>query len=269
MENYILDGAAVLNDNIAPIDEMIVTAVETMPNSAIADIMPVAKLQGPSGYWIEPWFTTDKIMLLQDTVQVDDNSNRYRLEFTTNSAEKLRSTYSPDAFTKLVQSWCLNLKYERQRKQLIDILKGPLITAGLDIANGADLNIASQDEVESVKSAIMQAITSLERRFKLGKMDYSIVGPYTARWPVFELQGVCPDKLHFLGDDTLDKIYIFPTGTGTMARAGFASFEHADTILQAYDPENADEIYFYFCRSAVALNPVHKKEPIVEVIDLA
>ena len=115
----------------------------------------------------------------------------------------------------------------------------------------------------------MQAITSLERRFKLGKMDYSIVGPYTARWPVFELQGVCPDKLHFLGDDTLDKIYIFPTGTGTMARAGFASFEHADTILQAYDPENADEIYFYFCRSAVALNPVHKKEPIVEVINLA
>ena len=271
MENYVNDGAAVLSkDNIASIDEMIVTAVARLPASAVVDIMPITKTAGPSIYWIEPWYQENKIKLISTTLAMDDNASQRRLSFTAHAAENLRHVYTPESFTKTVQNWVMWYKFERQRKQLIDILTGPVISLLTPITLGINLaDNATQDETNAVESAIMQAITSLRRRFKLGDMDFSVVGPYEISWAVLQLQAKIPGKIHYMGDDTIDKVYVFPTGSGNMSRAGFGLFEYADTIQSAYDSDTGEEVYFYYNRSVVALNPVHTAEPIVEVISLA
>ena len=274
MENYVLDGAMVLSkDNIAGTDNLITSAIENMPISAVAGIMPVSKTRGPASQWVEPFYKVDdngdnKIIMVSTPVVLDEEPTRQRLTFSCLAADELRRTYTPEAFTHLVQNWVSWYRNSKHRKQLSELLKSPAI-AGLPYnAAGPGLIDITDDKVEAVKNQIIHCITSLSKRFQLGDMHFSVVGPYEAAWSVLEVQNKVPGKLHFMGDDTLDDLYIFPTGTHNMSRAGFVLFDYADAIQRTHDSSSGEEVYFIYNRSRVVLNPIHRLSPIVEKVKL-
>lgn len=269
MENYILDGAAVLSkDDIAGTENLIATAIETLPQSSVAQIMPVTKARGPASKWVEPYFSDDKIELVARDVIMDDDNSQKRLSFSCVAADDLRKMYTNDAFVKLIQSWILMRKHKRQRDQLIELLQGPEVQAIPFSSVGPSVQNITEDKLEQIKSNIISAIHSLNKRFQLDKIDFSVVGPYEISYAVLEIQNIIKDRLHFMGDDRLDSIYVFPTGTTGMSRAGFAIFDYADTIQKTYDSNSGEEVFFVYNRSKVALNPINIKEPIIEKISL-
>lgn len=269
MENYVLDGAAVLSkDNIATTDNLIATALETMPTSAVAGILPVVKSRGPSSIWVEPWYLEDKVELIRRDIILDDNTPVRRLSFSCVAADDLRSIYQPQAFTNLVQGWLLSAKHRKQRAQLEALLKSPEITAVPYYADGPDVTSLTDDHVELLKSQIMAVIEGILRDFQLSEMEMSIVGPYACSFAVLELQTRLPGKIHFMGTDQVDDLYVFPTGTSNMSRAAFALFDYSGTVQRTVDSTNGEEVYFFHDRSAIGLNPIHQKEPMVRRISL-
>ena len=274
MENYSMGGAAVLSkDNLASTESVIAAAIEAIPYSAIANIIPVTDIKSSSTYWVEPSFSVDGIKLISEVVNLDGEDKPARLSFTVIAAEDLRKTYTPEAFKNLVQSWVLSYKFNRQRNQLIDLLLSPAVNIP-SMTTPIDLLMASEDEVSSIKSSIMHAIMSIDRRFKFGLMSYSIVGPFEISWLVLELQSLVPGKIHFMGDERIKDIFVFPTGTKSQSGSGyygaaFSLFEFKDTLQATYDSTYGEEVFFYYNRSKVALNPIHAKERIVEVIKLS
>lgn len=268
-ENYFLDGAATLSrDNQATTDNLITSAIENMPASAVAGVMPITKTRGPTSQWVEPWYAEDKLELVSTPVAMDTGDSKKRLAFTCVAADNLRMTYTPEAFTKLVTNWVLFYKHNRQRKQLIDLLKSDAIASMPAFATAPVLENMTKDKIEELRTQIMHCIVDLAKDFQLGDMDYSIVAPYHAAWAILDLQSRIPGKIHAMYDDTITDIYVFPTGTVNMSRAGFALFEYADTIQRAVDSASGEESYFIYNRSAVILNPIHQKHPIVRTIKI-
>lgn len=274
MENYILDGAAVLSkDDIAGTDSLIASALDEMPSSAVAGIMPITKIQGPTSQWVEPYFGGDpldsRVELLSTQVIMDDDMTQKRLEFGCATAEDIRRMYTPEGFKSIVRGWMLFHKHSRQRTQLEELLMSSAVDNLPFLASGASLVDITDDAVESIKAKILYCITALLKNHQLGTMDFSVVGPFEASWPVLEVQTKVPGMLHFMGSDKLKHIYVFPTGTEDMSRAGVGLFEYADVCQRTTDSTTGEELYLFYNRSNVVLNPIHTKEPMVAKISLS
>lgn len=268
MENYADDGAAVLSkDNIASTDNLIATAIKDMPESAIAGIMPVMKTRGPATRWVEPYYQDDKFELIARDAGMDDNSNVYRLPITCVAVDDIRRNYTPEAFKELIQGWALFLRHKRQRKQLVEILTSPVVANLPAISTTSNYETLTEDKLESIRSQVVEAIQDLMKRFQLSEMDFSVIGPYKVAFAILEIQSRVPGKIHFLGEDEIDDIYVFPTGTVNASRSGLALFEYADSFQRAYD-DSGNEVWFYHNRSRIALNPIHEREPIINRIEL-
>lgn len=269
MENYADLGAIVLSrDDIGGTDNLIATAIETMPASAIAGIMPVTKPRGPSSKWIEPNFYDDKFELLAREVNMDDENVMTRLPISCRAVDNLKSTYSPDAFINIIQQWALRLKHNRQRSQFLELINLPSIQTLPVSVQGPNIVQMNEDKIELLKSQIIQCIQILMKRFQFSDIDFSICGPFEAAFAVLELQTKLPGKIHFMGDESLDHVYVFPTGTTGMSRAAFALFDYADTFRRTTDYESGEDVWFFFNRSRVALNPIHDVRSMIEKISL-
>lgn len=268
-ENYAMNGAATLSyDNQATTDNLITSAIEAMPASAVGGIMPISKTRGPTSQWVEPWYAEDKLELVTTPVTMDDKDSMRKLSFTCVAADNLRRTYTPEAFASLVQNWVLFHKHARQRRQLINLLKSDAIASMPAFATAPTLEDMTKDKIEELRTQIMHCIVDLAKDFQLDEMDFSIVAPYSAAWAILDLQSRIPSKIHAMYDDTITDIYVFPTGTANMSRAGFALFEYADSIQKGTDSVSGEEIFFVYNRSAVVLNPIHARHPIVRTIKI-
>lgn len=269
MNDYPLSGAAVLSyDNIAGTDNLIASAIELMPSSAVNNIVPVAKVKGPASTWVEPLYEKDKIKLVKTPIQIGEN--RQRLEFTTDAMENLRHTYQPENVLKIIQGWVKNHKYENQAEQLMQILESPEFRNLDSFGNPITINPQMTDDVvEIVKARITAVVTAITRDWKIGEMDFSVVGPYEVAWAVLDLQTKVPGKIHFMGDDKATSIYVFPTGTDNTSRAGFCYFEYSDEVMRTLDPDSGDEVYFLFNRAKMVVNPIHTpQKPLIRRIGL-
>lgn len=269
MENYIDIGAAVLSkDDIAGTDNVLASALETIPKSAVGDIMPVTKPRGPQSRWVEPNFEDDKFELLARQVDMDDSENLQRLAFSCRVFEDLKHMYTTEALVNMVQTWALRIKHNKQRKQLLDLINSPPIQNLPVTVNGPSVVNMNEDKIELLKTQIIQCIHILMKRFQFSDIEFSVIGPFESAFAVLELQTKMPGKIHFMGDDSLDHVYVFPTGTTGMSRAAFTVFDYADTFRRTVDSESGQEVWFFLNRSKVALNPIHDKLPIIEKISL-
>lgn len=270
MENYVGTSGTLSAEHVETTDNLIASAIKTVPKSAIAAILPVVKTKGPTSQWVEPWFAEDKLELLSSPISmfIDDNSRR-NLRFSCNAVEDIARMYTPEAFTSTVHGWVLFHKNKRQRAELIKLLRTP------DIANvPADASIPSlrdplsDDNSKIIQTRVLQVINDLKKDFQLGDTHFSVVAPYEMGYALTQLSLALGHKLHILYDDEVTKMYIFPTGEGDLSRAGIGLFEYADEVQKAVDPETGDLAYWIYNRSMLAINPVHKKNPIVRNLEL-
>ena len=59
METYQNGANAVLSQlDGETTDNLIASAIKTLPKSAVAEVMPVVKTKGPTSQWVEPYFDT-------------------------------------------------------------------------------------------------------------------------------------------------------------------------------------------------------------------
>lgn len=272
MESYVLDGSATLSQvHGETTDNLIFSAIEKLPASAVAEIMPVVKTKGPTSQWVEPWYTKDKFEMVSTSVSMfEEHNTRKHLEISANAVDDIRRMYSDEAFQKSIQNWILFNKNNIQRSVLIKLLK----SAEVD-SIPADANIPNlkqplvEDDSKIIQTRILQVINDLTKDFQLSsKEHFSVVAPYELGYALTQLQLTLRERLHILYDDDISKVYVFPTGSNRLDRAGLAIFEYADEIQKAINPQTGDYNYWVYCRSNIIANPVHKKHPIIRNISI-
>lgn len=270
METYITTSATLSLDNIETTDNLIASAIKTIPKSAVASIMPVVKTKGPTSQWVEPWFNEDKLELVSTPVSVFEKQNERRnIRFSSNALEDICRIYTPEAFTSLVHSWVLFQKNKKQRDELVQLLESPEVKGVTPEASIPSLrDPLSQDDSKIIQTRVIQAINDIQKDFQLGEVHFSIAAPYEMGYALSLLKLTFKEKIHIFYDERLTKVYIFPTGDSDMSRAGLSVFEYSDEIQKSIDPETGDLAYWVYSRSKIAINPIHQKHPIIRNLEL-
>ena len=275
MENYALGQNAVLSIlDGETTDNLIASAIKTLPKSAVAEVMPVVKTKGPTSQWVEPYYdtkdTTGKIELLSSPVSMYDASNiRKNMIFSSNAAEDLMRMYTPEAFTSTLHNWILFQKNTQQRDELVKVLQSPLVSGVSENATIPNVvNTTQEDVYEFIQDQVMRVIAQIEKDYQLGNVHFSVVGPYDIAYPMMRLKSQM-GNIHFMCDDRLERIYVFPTGDSAMSRAGLSIFEYADEVQKAVDPETGDLSYWAYNRSVIVVNPCHIRKPIIRNIKVS
>ena len=275
METY-QDGAnAVLSQlDGETTDNLIASAIKTLPKSAVAEVMPVVKTKGPTSQWVEPYFDTynptGKIEFLSSPVDMYDISNtRKNMRFTSNAVEDLVRMYTPEAFSATLHGWVLFQKNSQQRDELVKVLQSPEVSGVPTNATIPNVvNTTQEDVYEFIQDQVMRVIAEIEKDYQLGNVHFSVVGPYDIAYPMMRLKAQM-GRLHYMCDDRLDRIYVFPTGDAAMSRAGLSIFEYADEVQKAIDSETGDLSYWVYNRSIIIVNPCHKLKPIIRNIKVS
>lgn len=275
METY-QDGAnAVLSQlDGETTDNLIASAIKTLPKSAVAEVMPVVKTKGPTSQWVEPYFDTHnptgKIEFLSSPVDMYDVSNtRKNMRFTSNAVEDLVRMYTPEAFSATLHGWVLFQKNSQQRDELVKVLQSPEVSGVPENATIPNVvNTTQEDVYEFIQDQVMRVIAEIEKDYQLGNVHFSVVGPYDIAYPMMRLKAQM-GRLHYMCDDRLDRIYVFPTGDAAMSRAGLSIFEYADEVQKAIDSETGDLSYWVYNRSIIIVNPCHKHKPIIRNIKVS
>lgn len=266
MEHYSNDGAATLSlYHGSDTDNLIASAIKTLPKSAVAEIMPVVKTKGPTSQWVEPWYVDDKIKLVSTPISMFAESNkRKHISFSAEALDKICRTYTPEGFTHVVHNWVLFQKNKQQRNELVQLLKSPEINGVPADGNIPNLkDPLSEDNSKLIQTRILAVMNDIKKDFQLGNAHFSVVAPYELGFAMTQLQITLKDKIHVMFDDTVDKVYVFPTGERDLSRAGFAIFEYADEHQKAIDPETGESVFWVYNRSQIAVNPLHQEHPII------
>ena len=271
MENYLNGANAVLSlPDGETTDNLIASAITSLPKSAVAAVMPVVKTKGPTSQWVEPYFDTKgKIELLSSPVSMYEVSNtRKNMVFSSNAAEDLARMYTPEAFSSTLHNWVLFQKNIQQRDELVRVLQSPEVSG---IAPNAVIpnvvNTTQEDVYEFIQDQVLRVVSQIKKDYQLGDVHFSVVGPYDIAYPMMRLESMFK-KLHVMCDDRLDRIYVFPTGDNAMSRAGLAIFEYADEVQKAVDPDTGDLSYWVYNRSTIQINPCHKKLTLIRNIQV-
>lgn len=282
MENYAFNNAATLSlRDVETTDNLISSALETLPKSAVAQILPVVKTKGPTSQWVEPFYNLranpavnlgedldGSLKLVSRSVEIFNN--RKRLGLTSETVEDIMKMYTPEGFKTLIRNWFMFHKNAQQRADLISILKSPEVDGVPPEATVPNMkNVLTDDNSKIIQTRILQAISDLQKDFQLQNVAFSIVAPYEFAFAILSLQNQFRGMINVMYDDSIEKLYIFPTGDNNLSRAGLAIFEFADNIQRSYDSETGEEVYFGFNRSKVVLNPIHQLHPIVRNIVIA
>lgn len=275
METY-QDGAnAVLSQlDGETTDNLIASAIKTLPKSAVAEVMPVVKTKGPTSQWVEPYYDTynktGKIELLSSPVSMYDISNtRKNMVFSSNAVEDIIRMYTPEAFSSTLHGWILFQKNFQQRDELVKVLQSAEVSGIPASATiPAVVNTTQEDVYEYIQDQVMRVIAEISKDYQLGNVHFSVVGPYSIAYPMMRLQSHM-GRIHYMCDDRLDHIYIFPTGDAAMSRAGLSIFEYADEVQKAVDSETGDLSYWVYNRSIIIVNPCHKRKPIIRNIKVS
>lgn len=269
MEHYDLSGQATLSlENVETTDNLIATAIKTMPSSAVAGILPVVKTKGPTSQWVEPLYLADKVKFVSSPVTMFIEGNtRKRLSFTSNAVENLTHMYTPQSVVDTLQRWIAFFKNAQQREDIIGVLNSPEVQANAP-QQTIDLTTNIEDKFELVQDAVVREIVAIKKDYQMGSNHFSVVAPYAAAYAIEGITRKTNFKVHTMFDDRLDKIYVFPTGDETASRAGLTLFEYADEWQRAIDSETGELVYWIYNRSSVVLNPCHKETPIVRSIQL-
>jgi hypothetical protein len=272
METYQNGANAVLSQiDGETTDNLIASAIKTLPKSAVAEVMPVVKTKGPTSQWVEPYYNTydktGKIELLSSPVSMYDISNtRKNMVFSSNAVEDLIRMYTPEAFNSTLHGWILFQKNSQQRDELVKVLQSPEVSGVPASATiPAIVNTTQEDVYEFIQDQVMRVIAEIEKDYQLGSVHFSVVGPYSIAYPMMRLKSHM-NRIHYMCDDRLDRIYIFPTGDAAMSRAGLSIFEYADEVQKAIDSETGDLSYWVYNRSIIIVNPCHKRKPIIRNI---
>lgn len=262
-----MNGSAVLSfDDIATTDNLIASAITTLPKSAVGAVLPVVKTKGPTSQWVEPFYEGDKLRLVSSPVTMFTESNEHKsLRLTCNAVQDLMRMYSPESLDSTVKGWIMFHKNTQQRNQLIELLQSPEIS-GIP-AESQVVETPNEDFFEIVQYHIYSAIAKIKTDYQLGDTHFSVVGPNKITYSVTRMQ-YYSDKIHFMADDRLNKIYVFPTGDSAMTRAGIGLFEYADEYQRSTDPETGDLCYWIYNRSSIVVNPCHSIKPLVRNIDI-
>lgn len=266
MENYQLAGAAVLSyDNIETTDNLIASAIKSLPKSAVTAVMPVVKTKGPTSQWVEPFYKDDKFELLSVPVNMfTEHNKRKSLRLSCNAVQDLVRMYTPESLDAIVQSWIMFHKNKQQRDELVEILQSPEVSLPAE----HQVTLGNEEDIfEILQDRIYQVIAKIKTDYQLGDTHFSVVGPNGVLYAASRMQ-YYNDKIHVMTDDRLKKVYVFPTGDGAMTRAGIGLFEYADEYQRTHDSTTGDLCYWIYNRSNIVVNPCHKENPIIRNIDL-
>lgn len=267
MENYQLGGSAVLSyDNIETTDNLIASAIKSLPKSAVTAVMPVVKTKGPTSQWVEPYYKDDKFELLSAPVTMfTDGNTRKHLRLSCNALQDLVRMYTPESLDAIVQGWISFHKNKQQRDEFVELLQTPEVS-GIPAEHSIAL-ANEEDFFEILQDKIYQVIARIKTEYQLGETHFSVVGPYSIMYAATRMQ-YFNDKIHVMCDDRLKKVYVFPTGDSAMTRAGVGLFEYADEYQRSNDSTTGDLCYWIYNRSNIVVNPCHKETPIIRNIDL-
>lgn len=261
---YAASRSATLAQDLATTDSIIATAIETIPSTPLINIMPIVKVSGPTSEWVEPWFSKDIVELMQVPVDMYHAQNvQNRIAFSTQVADDIRKTYTPEAFVQFVQHWYLAYKIKKLNTQLHEVLTNSVMTAS------PVLGTTTADNAEEVGRLILAACANITRLNMTSTRTFSIIAPYSAAYTVNELHEnlrLYDFKIWFI--DGINRIYVFPTGSQAADRAGLALFEYRDAVQKTIDPETAEEVYFMYPRSLIVLNPTQPRGQIVQQIQV-
>lgn len=269
METYSNGANAVLSiPDGETTDNLIASALKSLPKSAVGAVMPVVKTKGPTSQWVEPFYNKNKLELLSNPVTMYLESNeRKHLTITSNAVEDLIRMYTPEAYVPMVASWMLYHKNIQQRDELVKVLQSPEVDGLPADSHIPEVANATQEDVyEFIQDKILQSMEAIKKDYQLGDVHFSVVGPYAVAYPVTRLAQT--HKVHFMTDDRLKKIYVFPTGSSMMDRAGLGLFEYADETQKAVDPDSGDLSYWFYNRSTIVVNPCHKRLPLIRNITM-
>lgn len=272
MQNYALGANAVLSTlDGETTDNLIASAIDTLPKSAVSAVMPVVKTKGPTSQWVEPYYTNNKLQILASPVTMyNETSNRKNIRFSCNAVEDIMRMYKPESFMHTLHNWILFQKNSKQRDELVKVLQSAEVDgiAPDSEVNGL-INPTVEDNYEIAIQKIMETMARIQKDHQLGDVPFSVCGPYELLYPVYRANSwMRQDRINFFGDDRLTKIYVFPTGDNHASRAGLCLFEYADEVQKSLDSETGDLSYWVYSRSTIVVNPIHSKTPLIRNITI-